>query len=119
MNTAFFREDGSCISIAEGNWLDMDFPTAVHRSLVDQQITPNDIWCDENGMVHPRQSMNLLVAINTISQIPPGTLVAFQSDSVVVDDGTLEIESPFTTTITAILSNPKFKITTVEVPCEV
>lgn len=118
MNTAYFRADGACIGIIDGEGVEMEIPDAAHVVSVAADVSPNLIWCDENGIVHPKNKFEITVATNTISGIPVGTRAHLPNESVDIDDSTLELEVAMPTTMLVILEHPRYLTEQVEVPCE-
>jgi hypothetical protein len=68
----------------------------------------------------PLMEMNLVVSTNFVGDLPTGTLalVEHYDEVLTVDDGTLEIESPFNDALRVELWHPHYHPISLKVTCE-
>lgn len=118
MNTAYFRADGGCIGISESENSILEIAGAVHVVPVEVGVSPNSIWCDESGLVHPKNEFEVVISTNAVSNIPVGTRAHLPNQSIDVEDGVLEFEVNMPTTMMVILEHPHYMTKSIEVPCE-
>ena len=117
MKTYIFDQSGRCTCAANSELpLDNleDGLVGVHS---ESFYNPNAIYYD--GEIKFTQPFNVNVSTNLITGIPAGTDAFIDGNRQVVDDGSLELEVAFNSTVHVVLIHPHYQTIGLEVTCEV
>jgi hypothetical protein len=117
---AAFDEQGRCKYVCNGAEGAADLSAEPAIAEVVDATDPNSIWFDfESSKVMARTQFPVSVSTNKIDRIPVGTAVYVGSESMVVNEGSIEFDVEYPQTVRAVLMHVRHMDKTVEVPCEV
>ena len=119
MTTLAFASDGRCICSVNVPVAAVHFTDAAKVIEIDKPISANEVWYDlrQNTLTF-RKLAKVTLRKNRVLGLPEGTIALVNGETVLVDDGSLEIEVEYNQVISVVLMNPRFLDTTVEVDCE-
>jgi hypothetical protein len=120
MNTFFFDDDGKCL-YSMNYIVDAEaYPDAGKVLHVEDELDPNEIWYDFGmSRLTNKTAFEETVVTNEIRNLPVGTFASVNGSTVVVDDGSLELEVSVSQDVPVLLSHVSRHTKQVEVPCEV
>lgn len=116
---AVFDTDGRCKYVLDGSPESVDVSSEAAVVYMDERINPNDVWYDHvASKMLPRTPFRISIGQNKIERIPAGTVIYVGSESVVMNENSIEFEVDYAQTVVATLLNVRHLDRTVEVPCE-
>lgn len=119
MNTLVFDKEGRCLYSISYQVTPEAYPDAGKVLHLEDEFNANDVWYDfeKDRMSHRTEFEEVLIP-NGIGNLPAGTTVEVGGIETVVDDGSIELETSVTHSVTVILSHPRHYMKRVEVLCE-
>lgn len=115
-----FDSTGRCKYVLDGDPSTVDLSNESAVVVSETPVDPNSVWYDfsKQSMLY-KKPFACLVSLNKISNLPPGTLVIANYDSVLVEDGEIEFDVTYNQTLYVTLINVGRITQVLEVPCEV
>ena len=115
-----FDQDGRCKYTLDGSLGSTDVSGEAAVVQTDHPVNPNEVWYDHTaGVMLPRTPFRLRISQNKIEGIPTDTVIYIGSDSVVVNEGSIDLDVSYPQTVVATLMHVRHMDKVVEVPCEV
>mgnify|MGYP000972357408 FL=1 len=119
MNTFVFDTNGKCLYSMNYIVEAEAYPDAGKVLHVEDELNPNEIWYDfEMSRLTNKTAFEEIVVTNEIQNLPIGTFANVNWSTVVVDDGSLELEVSVSQDVPVFLSHVSHHTKQVEVPCE-
>jgi hypothetical protein len=119
VNSLIFDTEGRCLYSMNSAVTETDYPDAGKVLLVEENFNPNDIWYDfQMNRMTNKTAFEEVVINNQIQNLATGTVANVNGTTVVVDDGSLELDVAVSQILTVILSHVKHYTKQVEVYCE-
>lgn len=116
---AVFNADGRCKYVLDGNPEAVDSSSEAAVVYMDEKLDPNTVWYDHAASkMIPRTPFRISVSPNKIENIPAGTVAHVGSDSLVVNEGAIELEVDYAQKVIVTLLHVRHLDAVVEVHCE-